>query len=108
MFDLGTNANPFVNSPMLNVLLSVINYYSFSSFNTEDKTSPEVNKKNMERFDKEPLVQALCLRFGQLLTPLTSSPKFGSYNLKTLEILCHSISLSSPSLLSTIKSRKFF
>lgn len=37
---------------MLNVLLSIINYYSFSSLNAEDKDNAEMNKKNMERFDK--------------------------------------------------------
>lgn len=32
---------------MLNVLLSIVNYYSFSSFNSEEKGNAELNKKNM-------------------------------------------------------------
>lgn len=52
IFDLGQSNNPFINSPMLNVLVSIINYYSFSSFNSEEKGNNELNKKNMDILDK--------------------------------------------------------
>ena len=108
IFELGQSNNPFINSPMLNVLLSIVNYYSFSSFNSEEKGNTELNKKNMDRLDREPLVLALTSKFSLLLNMLINATKLNQHLFKILEVLCHSISLSSNLLMATIKKNKFF
>jgi hypothetical protein len=35
--------------PAMNFFIALINYYSFSSLNSEEKHNPELTKKNLER-----------------------------------------------------------
>ena len=41
--------------PAFNFFISLINYYSFSSFNVDD-LSTEAGKKNLERLESQPMI----------------------------------------------------
>jgi hypothetical protein len=44
-----TNKNSEVSLSLLNILISVVKYYSLSSFNSEEWNNPEQRKKNEEK-----------------------------------------------------------
>ncbi len=44
-----TNRNSEISMSLLNILISVIKYYSLSSFNSEEWNNPEQRKKNEEK-----------------------------------------------------------
>ena len=41
--------------PAFNFFISLINYYSFSSFNVDD-TSTEAGKKSLDRLESQPMI----------------------------------------------------
>ncbi len=50
--------SPFFNEnsfPAFNFFISLINYYSFSSFNVDD-LSNEDGKRNLERLESQPMI----------------------------------------------------
>lgn len=61
--DLACSQNPFVAMPIMTLLISIINYYSFSSMNNEDKDNMEETLRNIERLDQQPLVQILSKNY---------------------------------------------
>lgn len=65
-FLLMEKTNALVAIPAISLLMSLVNYYAFSSLNAEDKTSPELNQKNRERLESQPLVVQLCNKFEGL------------------------------------------
>ena len=44
-----TNKNSDISMSLLNILISVVKYYSLSSFNSEEWNNPEQRKKNEEK-----------------------------------------------------------
>ena len=61
----------------------MMKYYSFSSFNTEEQNE-EINRKNMERLEAQPLIIALCNNFGNLLKQIKNAPTISLYHYKLL------------------------
>lgn len=107
LVDLSLCGNPFVALPVMSLLISIINYYSFSSMNSEDKDNEENTLKNIERIDAQPVVQVLARQFERLTDVLDHATKINLLQYKTLELLCHSVSLSSNSILAAIKRTKY-
>lgn len=52
--------------PAFNFFISLINYYSFSSFNVDDLSSDE-GKKNLERLENQPMIIELTGYFEKAL-----------------------------------------
>lgn len=107
LVEMALGSNPFTALPAMTLLISIINHYSFSSMNNEDKDSHEATLKNIERIDSQPVVQVLCRNFERFTSVLDHASKINLVQYKTLELLCHSVSLSSNSILSAIKRTKY-
>lgn len=93
--------------PAFNFFISLINYYSFSSFNVDD-VSTEAGKKNLERLESQPMILELNSYFPHALDRIMRSGNMDLYLYRLLEILCHCISISSGKILESIKKSKFF
>lgn len=104
---LSSSPNTLLSQPVINLLVAMINYYSFSSLNSEDRNNPEFNKKNRERLEAQPLIVQLTQRFEQVAERVRLLP-FSLQSYKKLELLCHCISLNSPNLLAVVKKTGFF
>ena len=59
--------------PAFNFFISLINYYSFSSFNA-DETDPEKIHKNLQRLEAQPMVIALRYYMPLALDKINKSP----------------------------------
>lgn len=85
------------------MFISLINYYSFSSFNGDDA---EVQKN--EKLDREPMIEGMIQLFGRGLDKVMAAPKMDIYHYRLLEVLCHCISISSTGVLTRICEVRFF
>ena len=93
--------------PAFNFFISLINYYSFSSFNVDD-TSTEAGKKSLERLETQPMIMELTSYFPLALEKIMRAPSMNLYLYRLLEILCHCISISSLKIFDCIKKANFF
>ncbi len=69
--------------PAFNFFISLINYYSFSSFNA-DETDPEKKSKNLQRLEAQPMVIGLRLFLPMALDKIMKAPVMTLYEYKLL------------------------
>jgi hypothetical protein len=81
-----------------NFFISLINYYSFSSFNV-DELSSEAAKKNLERLESQPMIVELTSYFSTAVEKIMEAPTITLNYYRLLEVLCHCISISSIKIL---------
>ena len=93
--------------PAFSFFISLINYYSFSSFNAEEQNS-ELSRKNTERMENQPMITELLAFFPQAVERIMACSRIDLYHYKLLEVLCHCISISSLKILRRICEAKFF
>lgn len=95
--------------PGFNFFISLINYYSFSSFNAEDaNASAETTRRNAEKLEKEPMILEMMDLFGSGMEKVMACPRMDIYHFKLLEVLCHCISIASARIFRRICEVKFF
>lgn len=95
--------------PVFSFFISLINYYSFSSFNSNDpNTSAETARKNAERLEGEPMINELVDMLAPSVNRILTVAKMDLYHYKLLEMLCHCISIASTRILNRICEVQFF
>jgi hypothetical protein len=91
--------------PAFSFFISLINYYSFSSFNGDEHA--EAARRN-DKIEKEPMIQAMIQLFGKGMDRIMATPKMDLYHYRLLEVLCHCISIASNGVFSRICEVRFF
>ena len=92
----------------MNFFIALINYYSFSSLNSEEKHNMDLYYKNQERLESQPMIVGINNYFPSAMDKILSSDRMTLHNYRILEVLCHMISISSKKILNTIRQVKFF
>ena len=46
LLGMSSDMNTLISQPAINTLVSLVNYYSFSALNSEDKNNVEFSRKN--------------------------------------------------------------
>jgi hypothetical protein len=98
---MGMIRSPYVSEnafPAFNFFISLINYYSFSSFNVDD-LSTEDSKRNLERLESQPMIVELTGYFANALERIMRASTMTLYLYRLFEVLCHCISISSMKVL---------
>lgn len=91
----------------MDIILTLIKYYTFSALNS-DEGSEELARKNMMRLESQYFLIKFCETFQLLLGLIRNTPKITLYYYKLLEVLCHGITLSSLRILDKIKETQLY
>lgn len=91
----------------MDLILTLIKYYSFSAMNSEEG-SEELSRKNMERLESQFFVKKMNENFQHLLNIAKNSPKMTLFSYKLLEVLCHCMTLSSKKMFQRIKEAALY
>lgn len=77
------NENSF---PALAYFISLINYYSFSSHNTEENNQ-ELAKKVTERLENQPMINEMVSFFPTAIQRILGAPQINLYYYRLLEVI---------------------
>jgi hypothetical protein len=70
--------------PAFSFFISLINYYSFSSFNTDEIQNNELARKNTERMENQPMINELLNFFPYAVEKIMNCNKVDLYHYKLL------------------------
>ena len=87
--------------------IALINYYSFSSHNTEEH-NPEAARKATERLEAQPMINELIGYFPVAMGRVMGCQKIDLYHYRLLEVFCHCISIASMRIFRAICDCGFF
>jgi hypothetical protein len=107
---IGMIRSPFISDnafPAFNFFISLINYYSFSSFNVDDLSNEE-GKRNLERLESQPMIIELTGYFAKAFDRIMRASTVTLYLYRLFEVLCHCISISSMKVFECTRKTQFF
>jgi len=92
----------------LNILISIVKYYSLTSFNNEEWNNPEQRKKNEEKLESQPAVVMLVETLPGVVAELAKCKGFTVYEAKLVELVNAMVTLNSHKIFNCVKNTKYF
>jgi hypothetical protein len=97
--------------PAFSFFISLINYYSFSSFNSDEITNTEVARKNAEKLESQPMIIEMLNFFPVAVEKIAGCARMDLYHYKLLEVSvclprCSATASRSPACASSGRSAR--